>query len=69
LIDFDFARLRLGFLFAILFYNYTEAAFKAVHLVWTIFHIIAIDYPKRSTPSKIEQLKQENRPERKSYLK
>ena len=46
LTDFDFARLRLGFLFAIIFYNYTEAAFKAVHLVWTVFHIIAIDYPK-----------------------
>jgi exopolysaccharide production protein ExoQ len=44
--DFDFARLRLGFLFAILAFNFTEAAFKAVHLVWTMFHIIAIDYPK-----------------------
>jgi O-antigen ligase len=44
--DFDFARLRLAFLFAILAFNYTEAAFKAVHLVWTIFYIIAIDYPK-----------------------
>lgn len=44
--EFDFARLRLAFLFAILAFNYTEAAFKAVHFVWTIFYIIAIDYPK-----------------------
>jgi len=46
LTDFDFARLQLAYLFAILFYNYAEATFKGVHLVWTIFHIIAIDYPK-----------------------
>ncbi|MGR9107677.1 MAG: O-antigen ligase family protein [Gammaproteobacteria bacterium] len=46
LTDFDFGRLRLGYLFAIILYNYTEATFKAVHLVWTIFHIIALDYPQ-----------------------
>lgn len=44
--DFDFARLQLGFLFAIIFYNYTEATFKGVSIVWTIFHIIAIAYPR-----------------------
>jgi O-antigen ligase len=43
--DLDFGRFRLAFLFAILFYNYTEAAFKGVHFVWTMFHLIAIDYP------------------------
>jgi O-antigen ligase len=43
--DLDEGRLRLAFLFAILAYNYTEAAFKGVHLVWTMFHIVAIDYP------------------------
>jgi O-antigen ligase len=41
--DFPFARLRLALLFAILAFNYTEAAFKGVHLVWTLFYIIAID--------------------------
>jgi exopolysaccharide production protein ExoQ len=46
--DLDFNRLRLGFLLAIVFYNYTEATFKAVHLVWTIFMIIAIDYPRKA---------------------
>lgn len=45
LMDFEFARFRLGFLFVILAYNFTEATFKAVHLVWTVFYLIAIDYP------------------------
>jgi len=47
--DFEFARIRLSFLMAILAFSYTEAAFKGVHLVWTVFHIIAIDYPRRHT--------------------
>ena len=42
----EFGRLRLGFLLAILVYNYTEATFKGVHLVWTVFYLIAIDYPR-----------------------
>lgn len=45
--DFDFARFRLALLFAILFFNYTEAAFKAVHFIWTIFFIIAMEPPRR----------------------
>ena len=44
--DFDFARLRLALLLAIIAFNYTEAAFKGVHFVWTIFCIIALDYAK-----------------------
>lgn len=44
---FEFGRLRLGYLFAIIIYNYTEAAFVAVAFVWTVFFLIAIDYPKR----------------------
>ena len=39
----DFARLRMAYFFAILAFNYTEAAFKGVHFVWTVFYIIAID--------------------------
>jgi exopolysaccharide production protein ExoQ len=42
---FELARLRLGFLFAIVVYNYTEAAFVGVSFVWTIFFLIAVDYP------------------------
>lgn len=49
LTDFDFARLRMGFLLTILAYNYTEATFKAVHLVWTIFYIIALDVPRSTS--------------------
>ncbi len=49
--DFDFARLRLAFLFAIVVFNYTEATFKGVHFLWTIFHIIAMEYPRRQSPA------------------
>ncbi len=53
--NFEFARLRLGFLFAIIFYNYGEATFQAVHPLWTIFYIIALDFPWH-TGSRIEPL-------------
>jgi exopolysaccharide production protein ExoQ len=50
---FEFGRLRLGFLLAIVVYNYTEAAFVAVSFVWTTFFLIAVDYPiVRSTRSR-----------------
>lgn len=42
---FEFGRLRMGFLLAMVVYNYTEAAFVAVSFVWTIFFLIAVDYP------------------------
>jgi exopolysaccharide production protein ExoQ len=50
---FEFGRLRLGFLLAIILYNYTEAAFVATSFVWTMFFLIAVDYPsvRRPTPS------------------
>ena len=44
---FEFARLRLGFLLAIILYNYTEAAFDNLSFVWTMFFLIAVDYPSR----------------------
>ena len=40
----DFGRLRLAFLFAILAYNYTEAAFKGLHFMWWILLVISVDY-------------------------
>ena len=46
--NFAFARLQFGFLVAIVFFNYTEAIFKGVAFIWTIFHIIAINYPRIS---------------------
>lgn len=48
--DFDVARLRFALLLAILMFNYTEAGFKAVHFVWTMFHIIAIDVRRPDEP-------------------
>jgi len=54
--DLDFGRYRLGVLFAIIVYNYTEATFKGVHLVWTLFYLIAIDHPLQSVvPSTIAE--------------
>jgi len=44
--EFDLARFRLAFLFAIIAFNFAEAGFKAVHPIWTMFYIIAIDYPR-----------------------
>lgn len=49
-VDFEIARLRLAYLVAVLMFNYTEAAFKGVALMWTIFHIIAMEAPRRTTP-------------------
>jgi exopolysaccharide production protein ExoQ len=53
--DLQFARLRMGFFFAILLFNYTEAAFKGVHFVWTIFHLIAMEPPRRREHSAVVQ--------------
>jgi exopolysaccharide production protein ExoQ len=46
LYNFEFGRFRMGFLAAFVLYNWTEAAFKALHPMWFVFYIIAIDYPK-----------------------
>jgi exopolysaccharide production protein ExoQ len=44
--NFEFGRFRLGFLVAVVLYNWTEASFKTLHPVWFAFFIIAMDYPK-----------------------
>jgi O-antigen ligase len=51
----DFARFRLGFLAAYVLYNWTEAAFKALHPVWFVFFIILLEYP-RSRPDGLENI-------------
>lgn len=43
--DFQWARFRMGYLFAIVLYNWTEASFKGLHLVWFVFYLIAMEYP------------------------
>jgi exopolysaccharide production protein ExoQ len=47
---FEFGRLRLAFLLAIILYNYTEAAFATANFVWTMFFLIAVDYPSVRVP-------------------
>jgi exopolysaccharide production protein ExoQ len=42
--NFQFGRFRLGFLIAVIAYNWTEAAFKNISAIWFIFYIIALDY-------------------------
>lgn len=42
----EFGRYRLGFLVAVILYNWTEASFKTLHPVWTMFYLIALDYPR-----------------------
>jgi exopolysaccharide production protein ExoQ len=42
--NFDFGRFRLGFLMAVIAYNWTEASFKTLHPIWFVFYLIALDY-------------------------
>jgi O-antigen ligase len=49
--DFEWGRFRLGYLCAAIVYNWTEAGFKTVSLVFFLFYIIAIDIPRRRTRS------------------
>jgi len=42
--DFGLGRFRLGFLAAVVAYNWTEAAFKNISAIWFVFYIIALDY-------------------------
>ena len=43
--DFEIGRFRLGFLAAVIAYNFTEAAFKNINPMWFVFCITALDYP------------------------
>jgi exopolysaccharide production protein ExoQ len=44
--NFEMARYRLGFLAALILYNWTEAAFRTLTALWFIFYLIAMDYPR-----------------------
>jgi O-antigen ligase len=46
LTDFQFSRFRLGFLAAVILYNWTEVSFRGANPIWFVFYIIALDYPK-----------------------
>jgi O-antigen ligase len=43
---FEWGRYRLGFLAAVILYNWTEAAFKTLSPLWFMFYLIATDYPR-----------------------
>ena len=42
----EWGRFRLGFLIAVIVFNWTEATFKALHIVWFAFYIIAMELPR-----------------------
>jgi exopolysaccharide production protein ExoQ len=44
--NFEWGRCRLGFLAAVILYNWTEAAFKTINPLWFVFCLIAMDYPR-----------------------
>jgi len=44
--NFEWGRCRLGFLTAVILYNWTEAAFKTVNPIWFVFFLIAMDFPR-----------------------
>lgn len=46
----EWARLRMALLLAIIVYNYTEATFKAVNVMWTLFYLVAWKIPELSLP-------------------
>lgn len=44
--DFDMGRIRMAYFCIVLAYNFTEATFRGVSLVWLVWHVIALDYPR-----------------------
>jgi exopolysaccharide production protein ExoQ len=44
--NFEWGRYRLGFLTAVVLYNWTERGFGSASPTWFVFYIIAIDYPR-----------------------
>src|SRR5438874_455375 len=44
--NFEWGRCQLGFLGAVILYNWTEAAFKSHSSIWFVFYIIGMKYPR-----------------------
>jgi O-antigen ligase len=44
--NFEWGRYRLGFLAAVVLYNWTEAAFRTFNPISFVFYVIAMDYPR-----------------------
>jgi exopolysaccharide production protein ExoQ len=62
LTDFDFGRFKMGVLFAVIAYNYTEAAFRGLHPIWTMFFLISIDYVSQSARQEAHVAAPQERP-------
>jgi exopolysaccharide production protein ExoQ len=45
LTDLHMGRFQIGYLAGLVLYNYTEATFKALHLLYFAFYMVAINYP------------------------
>jgi exopolysaccharide production protein ExoQ len=54
--DFEWGRVRLSLLIAILLHNWTEASFRGLALSWFIFYLIAMEYPKGGYDPEAESL-------------
>ena len=63
LTDFEFGRFRMGFLAAIVLYNWTEVAFRALHPVWFPFYLIALDYARLQSLPVEASFEEEREPE------
>jgi exopolysaccharide production protein ExoQ len=61
LTNLEWGRVCLGFLAAVILYNWTEATFKGLSVLWFAFYIIALDYPKLESES-IAQASEANDP-------
>jgi O-antigen ligase len=45
--NFEWGRFRMGYLVAVIAYNWTEASFRGLSPMWFVFYIIAIDHRRR----------------------
>jgi exopolysaccharide production protein ExoQ len=61
--NFQFGRFRLGFLAAVIAYNWTEAAFKNISPIWFVFYLISLDYPMPEHDPVVGQFSQTVDPE------
>lgn len=55
LVNLDWGRFRLGFIVALVIYNWTEAAFKATHPLFFMLYLIALDLPGRGEDEEEEE--------------
>ena len=55
--DFELGRFRMAFLLMVLLYNFTEASFKGVTLMWLMFLLISIDASRSGNRKSIRSIK------------